>query len=378
MGNVAKRPDGRYRARYRDPSGLEHARHFDKKRDADRWLTSIGADLDRGEYVDPRGGRTLFAERYQFWFATTVNLRESTRARDDSYGRNLILPTFEHRKLSSIDHDSIQRWMAELGREGYAPATVVKAHQILSKVLRSAVRARLIPTNPCADSELPKIERNEQRFLSAEEVAQLAETINPHYRVMVLVAAYSGLRLGELAGLRRRRVDLEGGNIDVAEICIHVRGRTSFGPPKTKASRRRVPIPDYVVEELAEHVAGMKADDLAFTSLDGRSPIRSSNFHRRIWQPACVEAGFGEMVDNDTKTGRGYVGLRPHDLRHTAVALWIAGGASPKEIAARAGHTSVSTVLDRYGHLGSGSEKALNDALDKMARRAARLKMAQF
>lgn len=110
-----------------------------------------------------------------------------------------------------------------------------------------------------------------------------------------------------------------------------------------------MPIPDYVV---AEHFDGMKADDLVFTSVDGRSPIRSSNFHWRIFQPACVEAGFGEMVDGDNKTGRAYAGLRPHDLRHTAVALWIAGGASPKEIAARAGHASVSTVLDRYGHPG--------------------------
>jgi len=120
-----------------------------------------------------------------------------------------------------------------------------------------------------------------------------------------------------------------------------------------------VPIPDYVV---AEHFDGMKADDLVFTSVDGRSPIRSSNFHWRIFQPACVEAGFGEMVDGDNKTGRAYAGLRPHDLRHTAVALWIAGGASPKEIAARAGHASVSTVLDRYGHPGSqtsGSGRAV-------------------
>lgn len=99
--------------------------------------------------------------------------------------------------------------------------------------------------------------------------------------------------------------------VAVAEICIHVRGRTTFGPPKTKASRRSVPIPDYVVEELTEHVAAMKPDDLVFTSVDGHSPIRASNFHRRIWQPACVEAGFGKMVDADTKTGRSYEGLRP-------------------------------------------------------------------
>ena len=94
--------------------------------------------------------------------------------------------------------------------------------------------------------------------------------------------------------------------------------------------------------------------------------LRASLFRRRIWQPPALSAGLGEMVKDDAGKAH-YAGLRIHDLRHSAVALWIAAGASPREIAGRAGHTSVSVVLDRYGHLLPGHEEKVNDALDAMA-----------
>ena len=93
-------------------------------------------------------------------------------------------------------------------------------------------------------------------------------------------------------------------------------------------------------------------EDLVFRSSEGE-PTRLSNWRHRVWEPAVRKAGLEH--------------LRPHDLRHTVVALWIAAGASPREIAARAGHSSVVTVLDRYGHLLPGSEDKVNAALDAMA-----------
>lgn len=108
--------------------------------------------------------------------------------------------------------------------------------------------------------------------------------------------------------------------------------------------------------------------DLVFSARQGGT-LRASLFRRRVWAPACVAAGLGEIVRVDGREH--YEGLRLHDLRHTAVALWIAAGASSKEIAARAGHTSVSVVLDRYGHLLPGHEDRVNDALDALATNAA-------
>ena len=116
---------------------------------------------------------------------------------------------------------------------------------------------------------------------------------------------------------------------------------------------------------LPEHVAGLEPGDLVFPAPDG-GPVRASLFRRRFWYPACVAAGLGEL-EKDAKGQEHYSGLRLHDLRHSAVTLWIAAGASAKEVAVRAGHTSVSVVLDRYGHLLPGTEERVTDALDAMA-----------
>lgn len=241
---------------------------------------------------------------------------------------------------------------SRLSSQGLAAATVREAARLTSKALRAAVRAKLIVANPFEDVELPRIEHREMRFLRPAEVATLAETIRPEYRAFVLLGAYGGLRFGELAGLRRQRCDLIGRRIDVAENAVEVRGSHHFGPPKTKAGRRSVPIPRIVADALTDHVAGMAGDDLIFTAPQGGA-MRASLFRRRIWQPAVETAG----VDP----------LGIHDLRHTAVAFWIAAGASPLEVAQRAGHTSTSVVLDRYGHLLPGSEDRVTDALDQLA-----------
>jgi integrase len=128
-----------------------------------------------------------------------------------------------------------------------------------------------------------------------------------------------------------------------------------FGPPKTRASRRTVALPRAVVDELAAHLApaGGLAEPEAFifTAPQG-GPLRVIAFRARVWRPATRAAGLD--------------GLRIHDLRHTAVALWIAAGAGPKEVASRAGHTSVSFTLDRYGHLYPEADTALRDRLDAL------------
>ena len=131
---------------------------------------------------------------------------------------------------------------------------------------------------------------------------------------------------------------------------VEVRGVLHVGPPKTRASRRTVGLPRFVVEELAAHLAGPgDSDAFVFTAPQG-GPLRVTAFRAWVWRPATRMAGLDRV--------------RIHDLRHTAVALWIAAGANPKEVAARAGHTSVSFTLDRYGHLYPESDAALRDRLD--------------
>src|SRR4029450_5608183 len=128
-------------------------------------------------------------------------------------------------------------------------------------------------------------------------------------------------------------VNLLRGTGQVAEILVEVRGVLHVGPPKTRASRRMVGLPRFVAEELAAHLAGPgDPEGFVFTAPQG-GPLRVTAFRARVWRRATRAAGLD--------------GLRIHDLRHTAVALWIAAGANPKEVAARAGDTSGSFPLGR-------------------------------
>ena len=164
-------------------------------------------------------------------------LRPSTLARDEVYVRTRIFPVFGDVALARLEHQAIQEWVNELS-DHLAPTTVHKCHQILRKTLAGAVRSRLLLRNPCDEIQLPRVQLDEMRFIGPAEIRLLAGTIDPRYPAFVLLGAYGGLRLGEMAGLRWRRVDLDRGRVEVAEISVEINGTINFGPPKTKAGRR--------------------------------------------------------------------------------------------------------------------------------------------
>jgi len=343
-----------YEVRYREPNGRMRSKCFLKWAPAVQFRTEIEATKLHGTYVDPTRGRMLFKEWIVRWQETTGNLRPSTRARDASYVASHLMPTFGEVRLADIDQLQVRTWAARLSGSGLAPATTQKAYQIMAKITAAAVDAGLIAQSPCRNIPLPRVERQEMRFLNPSQIAALADAIDPRYRALVLVAAYGGLRMGELAGLRRHRVELLRGEVDVAEIAVEVRGHVLFGQPKTRAGRRRVGLPRSVVRELTSHLATHTSeapDGFVFPNMVG-GPIRASGFRRQFFGPAVRAAGLSP--------------LRPHDLRHTAVALWIAAGADPKQVAVRAGHTSVAFTLDRYGHLYPEADERLRDRLEGM------------
>jgi len=355
FGSVRRLPSGRWQASYWH-LGIRHIAEITQmtKADANAFLAAAETQIRRGSWVDPWAARMLFADWAEEWRTSIVDLRPSTKARDLGYLERYVLPRFGKLELGQIDHMAVRAWVAELSGSGLSPATTTKAAQILGKLMKAAVQAGLLIKSPCDGIRLPRIERTEMRFLDATEVRALAAAIDPRYKATVLLAAYGGLRAGELFGLRAKRVDPLRRTITVAETLVDVGGHPYFGPPKTRAGHRTVPLPRVAAEPLAEHLVtyGRKPDDLVFTAPEG-GPVQLNVWRRRFWAPAVRAAGLAH--------------LRPHDLRHTAVALWIAAGANPKEAATRAGHTSVSFTLDRYGHLFPGSEQRLNDALDLLA-----------
>ena len=213
------------------------------RREAQAHLDQTGVDRRDGTWRDPRAGRLVFADWVARWEGTNVHLRPSSQARDDSYLRNHVLPRFGPMRLDAIRVLDVREWVAQLNAKGLAPATVHKAYETLSKVLRSAVEPDLLAQSPCRNVDLPRIERDEMRFLAPVEVAALADSIDPRYRTMILVAAYGGLRLGEVAGLRRAQVDLDKQSVRVIENAVEVHGHIVRGFPKTRAGRRTIPLP---------------------------------------------------------------------------------------------------------------------------------------
>lgn len=352
MAWITKTKAGRWKARYRVAGGQTRSRTWDRKVDAERWLRSELAKRDRGKWVDPNLGRVTFGEWWHEWINGRVNLEPTTRARDDSVGRSLVLSTFENARLSEIQPADVRGWISSLVAQGYAPNTVRKAYQLLSGALHSAVDDSIIGHNPAARVKLPPQRNTEMRFLNVEEISALVGAVPNHHRVLVLTAAYAGLRWAELAGLRVRRLNLLRRRLTIIETLVEVRGRVYFKEPKTTASRRTVTLPRFLCDELATHLARNPTEDLVFTSTKG-TPLRRTNFRRRYWLPA-VRSSVGEP-------------MRFHDLRHTHTALLIAQGEHPKVIQSRLGHASIRTTLDTYGHLFEGLDQGVADRLDEAA-----------
>lgn len=372
MASIHKRKTAKgfvHDVRYRDPKGKNRSETWRRKVDAQRAAATHEADIVRGDWLDPTSGDATFTAWWDEWWETTVSLRPSSRARDESYTRNHVLPVWGDVKLKDIDYMSVREWISDVVDKDLAPSTVQKIHQCLAKPLRAAVTAGKLRANPAAEVELPKVEVVEMMFLTLDRVDDLADAFDVRYRAWPTVASYTGLRAGELLALQWRRVDLKACQLEVAETTTEVRGQVITGPPKTKAARRIVEFPQIVVDALEDHRDTHATDPtgLVFASPQGQV-ARLGQFRARQFRPAAIKAGLGKLVEEDGQ--KRYRGLRPHDLRHTAVALWIAAGADPKLVAERAGHTSVSVVLDRYGHLLPGRAKTVNDALDAMAAKA--------
>jgi len=366
FGNVRKLPSGRWQASYLD----EHSRTrisapstFRTKTDANVWLSTIEADAARGDLLDPRLTQRHFHEWADEWLRG-LHVKPKTRIAYESSLRNHVLPVFGDRPIASVTYRDCKRFVDDLAANGLAPGTVGEARKVLRLVLREALRADAIRRNPADGIRIPRGERQEMQFLTADEVFALADAITnpprprsqplrtyPQYGLLVRFAAFTGVRAGEIGALRIGRVNPLHRWVEVAATAEEIHGQLVYGPPKTY-SRRRVELPAGLADELADHLAERtgKPEDFVFTAPDG-GPLRHTNFYRRHFKPAV------HRTDIDPST-------RFHDLRHTAAALMIAEGAHLLVVKERLGHSTITVTADRYGHLFPSLEAALTAKLD--------------
>ena len=359
--SVAKRPNGKWRARYRGSDNKERSRHFDRKVDAERWARTQVARIDRGEWTDPERGRLTVGEYAREWLVSKVRIRPSTRLMYDVVLRNQVLPTWANVRLDAVRHEDVAAWIAQLHGNGLSAARTRHAWVVLSQVLELGVRSHRIPNNQAKGVELPalpsKSERDKTRFLDEREVWALAEAAGES-SLSVLVLAWCGLRFGELAALRCASLNTETRELRISATLSESNGKLVEGPPKTETSNRTVPVPAWLCDELAARAAGRAPDDHLLTSPHG-GPLRSGNWRYRVFDPAVKRTGLASQRRGDV--------LRPHDLRHTCASLHIKHGTPPKVLSTMLGHASVAITLDRYGHLYPGDVHLYVDRLGEVA-----------
>jgi integrase len=260
-----------------------------------------------------------------------------------------VLPAFGTRRLYEIIRADVQCFVAEKKRRGYSGSSIHGMRTALGKVLQSAVDWGYIEQNAARGINIGSREpKTERLYLSARESVKLIASLKEPVRTLVLVAVLTGLRIGELLALRWKHLDLLLGRIQVRETV----SEGKFGTPKTKSSRRDVPISDPVREALLVQRARSRQtgpDDLIFTTLK-QSPLNPKNLLRRQLRPACVALEL-PLVSW-------------HSFRHTHATLLGEVGESLKTAQALLGHSDLETTLNVYTHAIPESQKR---AVDKVA-----------
>lgn len=349
MASIAKRENGKWLARYRPvPGGKQVTKTFDRKVDARRWLDEQTAALVTGAYVDPRAGDVTFREYAEHWRKARPH-RPSSVAHVETMLRGHAYPAFGDRPLKSVLPSDVQAWVTGLA---LAPSTVAVAHGLVAAVFKAAVRDKRLTESPCIDVKLPQREPKPVVPPTTEQVRALAEEVPERYRALVLLAAGTGLRQGEAFGLTLDRVDFLRRSVKVDRQLVQVVGKPpEFGPPKTRASHRTVPLPQVVAEALAEHLRAhpVEPGGLLFTT-PLADPLRRTSFSAQVWRPAVKRADLEGLVF--------------HSLRHYYASLLIRHGESVKVVQARLGHATAAETLDTYSHLWPDSEDTTRAAID--------------
>lgn len=341
-----------YRVRWRNLDGKLGKKHFKKKIDAENFAGDMERDKSRGIFTDPGQGRRKFNDVADKWRATKRGIRPRTRINIEGRLENHIRPAFGQRRINSIRPEDVRLFLAELEDKGLSASTIKAIFQTFSQIMATAEIDGIIGRTPCVGLTLPRDRsKKEMHFTTPDKIGQLAEAVDPRFRMLILTAGYCGLRSGELAALQVDRVNFLKARIHVTQSVSEVRGKLITGPTKTSETRE-VPAPRFIIEGLAEHIAQYPSvDGYVFTSAEGK-PLRHRNFYRRHYKPAV--RSISGLPDD----------FRFHDLRHTAAALMIERSANPKQVQRILGHSTIRVTLDRYGHLFEGHADELMSALD--------------
>jgi integrase len=326
-------------------------------------LTKAMADRDGGFIFD--AGDLTVGKYLDRWLSDSVRgtVRVSTYERHEGIIRTHIKPSLGRIKLKNLTPPHVRSLHREKLNAGLSPATVRKIHYTLHKALFQAVSDGLVPRNPAA-VKAPRPVPEEMHPLSAGETRKFLDVAKGNrFEALYVLAITTGLRRGELLGLRWEDADLENGVLRVGRALVREGGRYRPGETKTKRGRRSIRLTPQAVNALAAHrkkqleermrFSGLYEDqDLIFSTQKG-TPINPENLVKRSFKPLLERAGLPE--------------IRFHDLRHTCATLLLGSGVHPKLVQELLGHATIAMTLDTYSHflpsMGDQTARAMEGVL---------------
>ena len=369
-GSITRRKDGLYMARYwvETPTGKKRRTIYGKKGEkrqdvADKLAEALG---DRSKGLVFEADNVKVGEYLERWLADSVRdtVRPTTFERYEQICRAHIRPALGKTKLKNLTPAHVRGLYREKLDAGLSPRTVQYVHVTLHKALKQAVMDGLIPRNATEAVKPPQVRREEMRLLEPEQVKTLLEAARgDRLEALYVLAVTTGLRQGELLGLKWEDVDLEEGTLRVRRTLATAKDGPQLTAPKTKGSRRTVSLTQSATEALRSHLklqlgeidgAGSlwRENGLVFASETGE-PLDRRNVTTHRFKPLLKRAGLPQV--------------RFHDLRHTCATLLLSRNVNPKIVSEMLGHSSIAITLDTYSHvlpnMRDRAAKAMEEAL---------------
>lgn len=381
-GTIEKLPSGSFRltiALGKDPTTGKYLRTRSTvdgtKKDAERELTRLLREIDTGAHVEPTKTTVgAFLDRWLKDYVATCIDKPKTRQSYTMIARRHLIPKLGHLQLAKLTPAAVQSYYSatlaggRVGSDGkptgkpLSATTVAHHHAVLHDALEFAVKLGLLGRNVTDATEPPRIRRQEMKTWSEDEVQRfLTAAEASRYYALFILAVTTGLRAGELFGLRWQDVDLAAGTLTVKQTLEKPGFAPSFGRPKSRASQRTLPLCHTSIVALRTHRATQNESrlrlgtewydfDLVFTVFDGK-PLRSGNVTRDVYHPLIEKAGVPL--------------IRFHDLRHSHATMLLSANVHPKIVSERLGHSGIALTLDTYSHVMPGLQREAADSLDK-------------
>lgn len=334
-GNVARRPSGKWRARYRDEMGQEHARHFDRKRDGRLWLDQVAASFVTGTYVDPRAGNVTFEQFYSEWSVRQL-WAPGTVAAMSLAARSV---PFSDRPMRQIRRSDIEAWIKSMDTAGLAPGTIKTRHVNVRSVFRAAVRDRVIGVDPSEAVRLPRRRRADATMSipRPEEVGLLMTVAEDRVRAFIALCAFAGLRLGEAAAIQVGDIDFHNKSLKVTRQVQRGAGGTVDVRAPKYGSERVVHLADGLIAILAQHVANVGTIGAERWLFGENDEPPHQNTVGYWWRKTLTAASLSAITI--------------HDLRHFYASGLIAAGCDVVTVQHALGHAKASTTLNTYAHI---------------------------